>query len=121
MIELELDKVTGVAKIKLIFPLEKKNFSKIVKIIDSYIKDNGNLKGLIIYSEHFPRWKNFKAILSHVKFVENHHKNIRKIAAITHSQVLNIVFDLIQPLLKADLRHYDFNKADDALTWILSS
>lgn len=121
MIELELDKKTGIAKIKPIFPLEKKDFSKIVKVIDPYIKDNGNLKGLIIYSEHFPRWKNFKAMLSHVKFVKNHHKNIRKIAAITHSKVLNILFDFIQPFLKADVRHYDFNKADDAITWILSS
>ncbi len=117
---IELDKVAGIAKIKLIFPLENNDFSKIVKEIDPYIQDNGNLKGLIIYSEHFPRWKNIKAILSHVKFVKNHHKNICKIAAITHSKVLNKVVDIIQPFLKAKVRHYAFTQADDAMTWILS-
>jgi hypothetical protein len=45
----------------------------------------------MIRTESFPGWESFGALVSHLKFVADHHRQIERIAAVTDSGFLKIV------------------------------
>ena len=111
-------------KILVITPegsLEATDFEKLAKEVDPYIEANGTLNGLMIYSESFPGWENFAALLSHIKFVKEHHHNIEKVAAVTDSGFLSILPRVISHFVHAEVKHFSYPDKDVALDWLKSS
>ena len=72
-------------------PLKKADFEKLAQEVDPVIASEKKLVGLMIYAESFPGWENFGALVSHLKFVADHHKHIDRIAAVTNSSFLRIM------------------------------
>src|SRR2546423_11228463 len=72
-------------------PLQRADFERLAKEIDPFIAANGKLVGVMIHAESFPGWKSFGALVSHLKFVADHHRQIERIAAVTNSGVFQIV------------------------------
>ncbi len=75
---------------RLEFPLEKTDFEKAAEEIDPLIEETGKLKGLVIHAENFPGWDSFGALVSHLKFIKNHHREIGRIALVTDSPMGNL-------------------------------
>ena len=95
-------------------------FQVLAQAVDPYIKEKGKLNGLMIYVESFPGWKIFAALVSHFKFVKNHHQNIRKVAAVTDSGFLPILPHVADHFVHADVRHFDYRDRESALDWLKS-
>jgi hypothetical protein len=57
-------------------PLEKEDFEQLAKEIDPFIAANGKLVGVMIHTESFPGWESFGALVSHFKFVADHHRQL---------------------------------------------
>ena len=91
MLKYELNRAESILIIMPHGPLKSSDFEKLVQEVDPYIKENGKLNGLMIYTKSFPGWDNFAAFLSHIKFVKNHHQKIKKIAAVTDSSFISIL------------------------------
>jgi hypothetical protein len=53
--------------------LSESDFVRASEVIDPSIAEDGSLPGLIIIAKEFPGWESFGALVSHIKFVKNHH------------------------------------------------
>jgi hypothetical protein len=118
MLKYELNRAESILIIMPDGPLESMDFEKLVQEVDPYIRENGKLNGLMIYTKSFPGWDNFAALLSHIKFVKNHHQKIKKIAAVTSSSFLSIMPQVANHFIQADVRHFDYDDKDAALNWL---
>ena len=99
-------------------PLEKNDFEQLAKEIDPIIAPNGKLVGVLIYAQAFPGWKSFGALVSHMKFVADHHRQIERIAVVTNSACLKIVPRIAGYLVHPEIKHFNFAEKDRALAWL---
>ena len=90
MVSHELLRDEGILIIRPEGSLAASDFQNIAQEIDPYIEANGKLRGLMIDAEAFPGWKDFAALLAHLQFVRDHHRNIERIAAVSDSCLLSI-------------------------------
>lgn len=118
MLEYELDQADGILILKPIGPLESADFEKLVREVDPYIDEKGKLNGLMIYAKSFPGWENFASFVSHIKFVKNHHRKVKKIAAVTESGFMSIMPQIARHFVQAEIRHFDYSDKDAALNWL---
>ena len=88
MINHELLKAEGILILAPEAPLESTDFEGLAREIDPFIETNGKLHGVMIDAKSFPGWKDFAAMVAHLKFVKNHHQKIQKLAIVTDSSVL---------------------------------
>jgi hypothetical protein len=66
----------------------------------------------------FPGWKDFAALVAHLKFVKDHHRKIEKIAAVSDSSVLTIAPKIASHFVQADVRHFAHSQMEEALAWL---
>ncbi len=108
-------------KIVILIPhdtLTKEDFDSLVQEIDPFIEAHGDLNGLIIQTETFPGWKNLSGLISHLKFIKNHHQHIKKVAIITNDKILSFMPTIGTHFARAEVKHFDFNAKEQALNWI---
>ena len=118
MLNHELDRAASILIIKPIGPLESADFENLAQEVDAYIEENGKLNGLMIYAKSFPGWDDFAAFLSHIDFVKTHYQKIKKIAAVTDSSFLSIMPQVANHFVQAEVRHFDYDDKDAALSWL---
>jgi hypothetical protein len=102
-------------------PLEKTDFVALAREVDPYIEAQGKLNGLLISAKLFPGWKDFAALVSHLRFVKNHHQRIRKVAAVTDSGFLSIMPRIATHFVDAEVKHFEYRDKDRALDWLSDS
>jgi len=118
MISIQVLNAEGIIIVDPSGPLEKTHFQKLAKEIDAYSADKGPLKGLIIHTEKFPGWDDFNAFLQHMKFVKEHHKQIKHIAIVTDSIVGEIGPGIVKHFVSAQIKHFSFDNLAEAKQWI---
>ena len=118
VIQFELLSDKGILIVTPTGPLEKTDFDRLAQAVDPVIESQGRLKGLMIYVEAFPGWKDFGGLVSHLKFVKDHRRHIQKVAAVTDSGFLSILPLVARHFVRAEVRHFDFQDKDKALAWL---
>jgi tRNA U38,U39,U40 pseudouridine synthase TruA len=121
MIQHELQRDTGILIITPQGPLEQKDFEMLAREVDPYIQEKGRLNGLMIHAKSFPGWHDFAALVSHFKFVKNHHQQIAKVAAVTDSGFLSIMPSVAKHFVRANVKHFDYSEKENALKWLKST
>ncbi|MGI9280778.1 MAG: STAS/SEC14 domain-containing protein [Endozoicomonas sp.] len=119
MLSIEMDKEDGIALLEPHGPLSKEDFIAAAKQIDPLIEAKGDLGGLIIRTDHFPGWESFGALVSHFRFVKNHHKHLKKIALVTNAKVGDLGEKMASHFIAAKIRHFQFEQLEAAKLWIL--
>ena len=99
-------------------PLESADFTAVAAEVDPYIEAHGKLAGLMIEAETFPGWHDFAGLVSHLRFIRDHHRNIAKVAAVTDSGFLAIMPKIVDHFVSAEVRHFEFADRDAALAWL---
>jgi hypothetical protein len=118
MIEHELLRDAGVLVVTPRGPLQAADFERLAGAVDPYIAERGGLAGLMIYAESFPGWKDFAGLVAHLRFVREHQRKIRKIAAVTDSGFLSIAPRIAQHFVRAEVRHFPYADRALALAWL---
>ncbi|HEX3655219.1 MAG TPA: STAS/SEC14 domain-containing protein [Pirellulales bacterium] len=118
MLNHKLLKLEGILIVHPEAPLESADFRELADEIDSYIEANNELHGMMVDAPSFPGWKNFAALLAHLKFVKDHHREIRKIAIVNDSGFLTVAPAIASHFVQADLRHFPPSQKEDALRWL---
>jgi len=118
MIHSELLHEQGILIITPEGPLEKADVESLTLTADAVIAEKGKLNGLMIYVESFPGWSDFAALVSHLKFVKDHHRQIAKVAAVTDSGFLSVMPRIADHFVHAEIRHFDYNDKSDAIAWL---
>ncbi len=118
MIKFELLKDAGVLVVEPRDPLTAEDFQMIARTVDPYIAENGKLTGLLIDAPSFPGWENFGALVEHMKFVRNHHRNIDRIAAVTDSKILTIAPKIAEHFAHPQFKVFKSGERASALAWL---
>lgn len=118
MIDVELDREAGIVTVRPSAPLSKEDFAKLAGEVDSYIEQAGRLNGLVIHVESFPGWEDFAGLLSHLRFVRDHHKKIEKVAAVSDGKIISIMPRIVDHFVSAKVKYFPNESLDEALAWV---
>jgi len=118
VIQHELLRDRGILILKPEGPLRAEDFVALAGVVDPYIEERGELKGLLIDAPSFPGWENFAALLSHLRFVRDHHRRIRRIAVVSDSTFLAVAPKIASHFVSAEVRAFDAADRAGALAWI---
>lgn len=121
MLNIEFDPQAGIAIIQPQEALTEADFAEIAGVIDPHLEQQGEFRGLIIHTEHFPGWESFGAMLEHFKFVREHHQKLSHVALVSDSSLANIAEKLAGHFVAAELRHFAYADLEEAKIWILST
>ena len=120
MLNVEVDDINGLAILTPDGALSADDFVRVAAIIDRYIEKDGKLNGLIIATKSFPGWDSFAALLSHIRFVRDHHRHVKKVALVTNSPFGDLAEDLAEHFVSADVESFDFDELDAAKAWTIN-
>jgi hypothetical protein len=120
MVDFELRRDEGVLVIRPAGSLEAADFQRIAHQVDPHIEANGKLRGVMVDAQSFPGWKDFAALVAHLRFVRDHHRKIEKVAAVSDSSFLAIAPKIASHFAQADVRHFAYAQMDEALDWLQS-
>ena len=118
MMRHELLRDQGILLVQPQGPIQAGDFESVAKVVDPYIEEKGKLHGVLIEAQSFPGWDSFAALLSHLRFVRDHHQRIAKIATVSDSTILSIAPQLAKHFVKAEVCHFNTNDRDAALAWL---
>ena len=118
MIQHELLRERGILILKPEGALQAEDFTALAGAVDPYIEQHSELAGLVIDAPSFPGWENFAALLSHVRFVRDHHRRIRRIAVVSDSTLLAVAPKIASHFVSAEVRTFDAGDRAAALAWI---
>ena len=118
MIQHELLPERAILILKPTDALQAEDFTALASVVDPYIERHGELKGLVIEAPSFPGWENFAALLSHLRFVRDHHRQIRRIAVVSDSTLLTVGPKIASHFVSAELRTFGAGDTAAALAWI---
>ena len=120
MIQVKLDQSEGIVTVVPSAPLNEEDFKLLASTVDPFIETEGKLKGLIIQVESFPGWENFAGLLSHLKFVRDHHKKIEKVAAVSDGKIISIMPQIVDHFVAAKVKYFPYEYLEDAVSWVKS-
>lgn len=118
MIDHEMDSAHSILQVRLTSALTKDDFVELAKVVDPQIEATGGLAGLILDAPGFPGWDSFAAMLTHFRFVRDHHKHIKKVAVVTDSHIGDVAEHLGSHFVSATIRHFPAGQIDQAREWI---
>ena len=118
MIEAELNREAGVLTIEPRDSLQASDFERLRLLADPYIEEHGRLNGMLIFSPDFPGWADFGAMLSQLHFIDDHHRNVRRVAAVGDSALVALLPQLADWFVDAEVRTFDYSERDVAEAWL---
>jgi hypothetical protein len=118
MLSVTMDEENVIAILEPEGPLSKNDFEAAARIIDPYIEDTNQLIGLIIHTKSFPGWDSFAALVSHLRFVKEHHKKILRVAISTDSMVGGFAESVASHFINAEIKHFAYQELEQAKLWI---
>ena len=120
MLNVKLDEAKGIATLEPNGKLSQNDFETAAKIIDPYIEKAGELNGIIIHVKSFPGWDSFGALVKHLNFVKEHHKNVERVAFATDSPIGGFAEHIASHFVNALIKHFSFDQLEDAEKWVLN-
>lgn len=99
-------------------PLEEGDFTALSSQVDTYLAQNVMLRGVLIRAKSFPGWKDFGALLAHLKFLRDHLQRIEKVAVVANGVIATIMPGIAGHFVHAEVKHFDFACEDAAWEWL---
>lgn len=118
MLDPNLDRDAAVLHLRPRGRLCKADFEQLSLLVDPFIEDNGQLRGLIVETTAFPGWRDFPAMIAHLRFVREHHRMISRVALVTDSLVGDFAQHLGSHFVTAQIRHFGIKELDAARGWV---
>jgi hypothetical protein len=119
MIEYDLDSEHSIVEVRPKSALDRHDFEELAKAVDPQIEAKGDLAGLILNVSSFPGWDSFGALVTHFRFVRDHHKHVKKIAVVTDSHLGDVAEHLASHFVSAQIEHFPAGDAEKARQWII--
>ena len=118
MLSVEIDKINGVAILEPDGPLSKDDFVHAAKVIDPYIEKTDQFNGLLIHTKSFPGWESFAGLSSHLRFVQEHHKKVSRVALSTDSVIGNFAEAIASHFVNAEIKLFSYEELEQAKDWV---
>lgn len=118
MIEYDLDTEHSILEVRPKSALDKADFVELANAVDPQIEAHGDLAGLIISASSFPGWDSFGSMVTHFRFVRDHHKHVKRVAVVTDSPLGDVAEHLTSHFVSAEIRHFPGGQVEQARQWI---
>jgi hypothetical protein len=118
MLSHDLQRDHGILVLRPEGPLEKADFVTLSAQVDAYLENCAALRGVMICASSLPGWRDFGALLAHLKFIKDHVQRIEKVAVVVDGAFANIMPSIANHFVHAELRHFDARNEDSALAWL---
>lgn len=118
MLEHELLADEGILVLKPREALTAEDFETVAAVVDPYLSERGDLRGILIDAPTFPGWEDFAGFVSHMRFVREHHEHVGKVAVVSDSTFLSVAPKLASHFVRAEVRHFESAERDSALAWL---
>ena len=116
MLSHELERDEGILVVKPDGPLAAADFKTLASHVDAYLEQNGILNGVLVIAKKFPGWKDFGALIAHLKFVKHHHQKIEKVAVVADGGFAKVMPHVASHFVHAQVKH--FEDEDAARYWL---
>jgi len=122
MIDIEFDEAAGIAVIRpqQMQGLSEVDFKQLTDLADRYLESHESLRGLIIVAPSFPGWDSLRAFTSHIRFVRDHHRVVRKVALVSDSRLLAAAPYMAEHFVNAKVRQFTSAELAQAKEWVAS-
>jgi SpoIIAA-like len=118
MISHRLLRDEGILIVSPTAPLEASDFKEVASEVDPFIEENGSLKGLLVDAQAFSGWRDFGGLVSHFRFIRDQHDQIKKIAAVSDSELLSILRWIAAHFVSAEIKHFATGDKAAAMEWL---
>lgn len=109
----------GILMLEPTGPLETADFETLTSHVDAYLEKSGILRGVLILAPRFPGWKDFGALLAHLRFVKQHHQKIEKVAVVSDDGVAIVMPHIAQHFIHAQVKHFEPAQESAARDWLI--
>ena len=96
-------------------------FDAIPATVDPWIERAGRLQGIVVHARSFPGWQNVGALLRHLRFIRDHHRQVARIAVAADGILADAGPALADYFVEAELKHFGFDRLDEAIRWAASA
>jgi hypothetical protein len=110
---------TSILTIEVSESLSVDDFKVVAKVVDPWVEKNGQIEGVIIHARRFPYWKNAGGFISHMSFIKNHHRDVKKVALVANGVIPDVAQKLTNHFILAQVKNFDYDQVDEAKSWIL--
>ncbi|MFO8024644.1 STAS/SEC14 domain-containing protein [Thiohalophilus sp.] len=121
MIHPELLRDKGVVIVSPSGKLEQTDFEELAYLVNPYIEKHGEINGMMILASDFPGWEDFAALVSHIRFVEDHQTRVKRVAVVSDDDILSLLPKLADHFVEAEVQHFPFAQREQAMSWLESS
>ena len=118
MIESELLRDKAVLVVRPTGRLEAADFLGLARFVDPYLADKGTLNGLLVEATSLRGWNDFAALIEHLRFVRDHHRQVRRVAVVTDNAVLAILPRIAEHFAQPEIRVFPPADRTNALAWL---
>jgi hypothetical protein len=118
MLKHELRQDDGILVLHPEGPLEAADFTALARDVDAYLERHGTLRGILIRAKSFPGWKDFGALLGHLKFLKEHLRRIEKVAIVADGVIATLMPNIANHFVHAQVQHFALTREGAAWTWI---
>ena len=118
MLDHQLHPDDGILVVRPQSPLSQADFETLGRELDPWLVQHGPLDGLMIEADAFPGWDSFTGMITHFRFVRDHHKQIRRVAMVSDGTLLAIAPKLGGHFVAAEVRHFAADRRDEAMAWL---
>ena len=108
---------SGVIVVEVRQALRAQDFDALSLTADTWIEAHGSLQGLVIHAREFPGWENFGSFLRHVRFVRDHHREVKRIAFAADSKLATVAPHIAEHFVKAEVKSFPYDELDAAIAW----
>ena len=118
MLSFDLIRTDGILIITPEEKLGKDDFMAVSREVDPFIETKGSLAGIMIVARKFPGWEDFNSFISHVKFIRDHHRKVKKVAFVAEGSVMSLLPGIGGHFVAAEVRHFPMEERDSAMAWL---
>lgn len=93
------------------------DFEEVASVVDPWIENAGRLNGLVVHVEAFPGWEDSRGFFKHMRFVREHHREVRRVALCADGAMASLVPSLAEHFVQAELEHFAYGDLDRAIDW----
>ena len=111
-------KEEGVVLIALSGPITRPDLEALTREVDDLLRQQGAIRGLIVHTRSFPRWRGPGAFLRDMLFVLAHQRRIRRVASVTDSRLLMIVHGIAGRVFAPEIKHFPYGDLEAARKWV---
>lgn len=118
MLNVTLDKTNHIAVLEPDGPLSESDFKAASAKVDALIHESGKLNGIVVHARSFPGWDSFAAMVSHLRFVKDHHRKLSRVALATDSVAAHLAEIFATHFVMAEIRIFSYADFDAASRWV---